>query len=373
MNILCYAPQMAAYGGMERHVCDLAAVFGSRGHRVTLLTTSNSLGIPLREILSSRGVALKELPQSRGRAGRFQKFVWLARESLRQKSVPWDVIYTNGQSALARLPWLAARAHTRIVHHHHTAADAGEQATWSRGFRRVLQAAPELVACSHATQRALNAALSRDDVRFLPYLTSAPVAASEVTDRRYARGMHLHFGFTGRLVAEKGIQQICELSRRPLLADITWHLHGAGHAFPPEYFSGYANVAYHGPYKGTEQHAKILQNLDAVVLFSTHNEGMPLSLIEAMSAGLPWIATDRGGTREMAVSPPNSLVVSHPATLEMLATAVREMANRIQQGRTSRVAQRLAYDGLFSPAVVSAAWCDYLERKPAAAARLAAA
>ena len=48
MNVLIYVPQMAAYGGMERHVCSLAASLARQGHCVVLLTTSNSLGPELR-------------------------------------------------------------------------------------------------------------------------------------------------------------------------------------------------------------------------------------------------------------------------------------------------------------------------------------
>lgn len=361
MNILAYAPQMAAFGGMERHVCDLACVLATRGHRVRLLTTSNSLATSWRDKLAASGVSLGELSRARGQSGRWRKSLWLFREALRSRATRWDLIYTNGQSALARLVWLPARPQTRIVHHHHTAADSAEQATWSPGFRRVLARAPELVACSRSTKEALQRAVGREDVRYLPYLTSAPVDGSAVRDRSYAPNSRLHFGFTGRLVAEKGIDQICTLSRRPELADITWHIHGAGPAYPPEFFSAFPRVIYHGAYSGAAQQAEVLQGLDALVLFSTHNEGMPLSLIEAMSAGLPWIATDRGGTRELAVSPVNSRVVAHPATPETLASAVREMADRLHRNVTSRVEQRRVYDGLFSPPVVSEAWCDYLE------------
>lgn len=363
MNILVYAPQMAAYGGMERHVCDLACVLAGRDHQVTLLTTSNSLATTLRERLHAQAVTLRELRRSRGHAGRLEKSVWLLREVMRSEAVRWDLIYTNGQSALARVVWLAARPHTRVVHHHHTAADPAEQATWSRAFRGVLERASEVVACSRATQQALSGALHREDVQFLPYLTSAPVAAAAVHDRPIVPGARLHFGFTGRLVAEKGIDQICALSCSALLPDITWHIHGAGSAYPPGFFRDFPNVVYHGPYSAGPQQAELLQNLDALVLFSSHNEGMPLSLIEAMSAGLPWIATDRGGTREMAVDPANALVVPAPASLNALAVAVRELADRIRNGRTSRVAQRRVYDEFFSPAVVSAAWCDYLEAR----------
>jgi len=363
MNILIYVPQMAAFGGMERHVCDLAVVLASREHAVRMLTTSNSLSPELRRGLTERGITLRELARSRGRAGRWLKGVWLLREALRSETTRWDLIYTNGQSALARVAWFAARPHTRIVHHHHTAADAREQATWSASFRRVLKRAPEIVACSRATQQALSRALHRKDIKYHPYLTTTPVAAESVRDHIPASDAKLHFGFTGRLVAEKGIAAICALSRLEPLADITWHIHGAGAAFPPDYFLDYPNVVYHGPYSNGPQHADTLLALDALVLFSSHNEGMPLSLIEAMSAGLPWIATDRGGTREMAVSENNCLVIEPSPSLETMADAVRKMANRIRQGATSRREQRRTYDRIFSPPVVSHAWCNYLEAR----------
>ncbi len=363
MKILFYAPQMAAFGGMERHVCDLAGVLSSRGHSVTLLTTSNSLGPELRSSLAASGVSLRELARRRGAAGKVTKGLWLLRESLRREPQPWDLIYTNGQSALARLPWLAARAHTRIIHHHHTAADVAEQTTWSGGFRRVLRDAPEIVACSRATQQAIAQAIGRNDVGYLPYLTRCPVDAAQVADRAITPDANLNFGFMGRLVAEKGIAHVCELSQRSDLRGITWHIHGAGPHFPPAYFRDFPNIVYHGAYTSGADQAEILQRLDALVLFSTHNEGMPLSLIEAMSAGLPWIATDRGGTREIALAPENCIVVEQPHSPATLASAVARMAARIRRGATSRLAQRAAYDRAFSPSVVTAAWCSYFERR----------
>lgn len=368
MNILIYVPQMAAFGGMERHVCDLARVLASREHRVKLITTSNSLSSELRTALTEKGITLRELARSRGSAGKLLKGVWLIREALRSDSTRWDLIYTNGQSALARVAWFAARPHTRIVHHHHTAADKKEQSTWSGSFRKVLQLAPEIVACSRATQQALGSALGRDDIKYYPYLTSSPVAAIAVKDRIPPLNAKLHFGFTGRLVAEKGIATICSLSQRPALSDIRWHIHGAGAAFPPEYFQRFPNVIYHGPYSNGPQQADILQKLDALVLFSSHNEGMPLSLIEAMSAGLPWIATDRGGTREMAISETNCLVASPSPSEDELANAVLTMADRIRQSVTSRVEQRRVYDRVFSPPVVAHSWCNYLEARELAPA-----
>lgn len=354
---------MAAYGGMERHICSLAAAAAAEDHEVTLLTTSNSLGPDLREEMNSPLITLRELDIGRGAAGKLTKLAWLVRETLRLKRKSWDIVYTSGQSALARTVWAAASGKSRIIHHHHTAADAGEQQSWSVHFRKVVKLAPELIGCSRTTADALNRAAGRTDATFLPYLTRCPVAESQVIDSEAQST--LNFGFLGRLVTEKGIDIMCRLSQDPVLSDIKWHLHGESPAFPPSYFKDFPNITYHGAYRGTAAQAAILLALDATVLFSTHNEGMPLSLIEAMSAGLPWIATDRGGTREMSVTPDNSIVIPHPANDADIRQGILEMASRIRSGKTSRILQRKAYNAHFAPDHVSRLWLDYFRSKPA--------
>ena len=359
MNFLFYVPQMAEYGGIERHVCSLAAAAAAQGHTVRFLTTSNSLGPELRRELDHPLISFRELGRPRGSAGALAKIVWLLNEVRRGRGQAWDVIYTNGQSALSRLVWGAAGSGTRIVHHHHNAADEREQKTWSPAFRRVLQRAPHLIGCSLATCAALDAAVGRTDARFLPYLTAQPVHASRISERAATRP--LRFGFCGRLIPEKGIDLILALARDDALRDIEWQIHGSGDAYPPSRFSGISRVTYHGAYQSGEEYARVLLALDAAVLFSTHNEGMPLSLIEAMSAGLPWIATDRGGTRELATSAADSLVAPASASLPELSNRVRALADRILAGTTSRQRQRSHYDQRFAPPVVADLWLTYLQ------------
>jgi glycosyltransferase involved in cell wall biosynthesis len=355
---------MAAYGGMERHVCMLAQEAAARGHHVRLLTTSDSLNTDARSSLESAGIDFRELSRPRGEASKLQKLLWLWRETFRARSTRWDLIYTNGQSALADIVWRAAHRGTRLIHHHHTAADAAEQATWARGFRRVLARAPEIVACSEATRIGIERALNRTGVRFLPYFTTCPVAREQVHEPAPAGGRPLHFGFLGRLVSTKGIDTVCALSRRPELSGVLWHIHGEGPEYPETYFAAFPNIHYHGPYRDSFRHGEILRSLDAVALFSMHNEGMPLSLIETMSAGLPWIATDRGGTRELARVPGSCVVLDHPCTTDAAAAGVAGLAERIRTGKISRLAQREIYDRFFAPAVVSRQWFDYFENAP---------
>ena len=267
MNLLFYVPQMAAYGGMERHVCVLAQEAAARGHRVRFLTTSDSLNAPARSALAAAGIDFRELAQPRGQASKLQKLLWLWRETLRACSTKWDLIYTNGQSALASIVWKAARSATRIVHHHHTAADAGEQASWAPGFRRVLERAPEIVACSEATRAGIEHAINRHTgVRFLPYFTACPVTREQVVDPTPDATRPLAIGFLGRLVSTKGIDILCALSLRPELAGVLWHIHGEGPGYPESHFTAFPSIRYHGPYRDLARHGEILRSLDAVAL-----------------------------------------------------------------------------------------------------------
>jgi glycosyltransferase involved in cell wall biosynthesis len=353
---------MATYGGIERHVCMLAEEAIERKHQVRFLTTSNSLNDAARQRLLSRGVDFRELPQARDKTSTAAKILWLARETLAAKFGQWDLIYTNGQSALAAVVWRAGGRHTRIVHHHHTAADASEQKTWSKSFRNVLSQAPEVVGCSVATCENIATSNGRREIRFLPYFTACPVNQAEVKDYSYRPRQELNFGFIGRLVETKGIGTLCELSRHPDLASVVWHIYGAGPDYPESFFKTYPTIRYHGAYRDLAHYGEILRNLDAVVLFTKHNEGMPLSLIESMSAGLPWVASDKGGTRELASSLENCAVISDPNDQNEVRARTVSIIDRLYAGKTSRVAQRAIYDQRFAPQRVAEQWFAYFEK-----------
>lgn len=361
MNLLIYAPQMAAYGGMERHLCLVAEAMAGTGAHIAFVTTSNSLAPAWRERLRSGGVELHEMPAARGTANGRAKAWWLLRRSLALRRRRWDAIYTNGQGSLARILWLAARRGTRRIHHHHTAADDAEQRTWQPGFLRVLARAGELVGCSRFTASQLNAATGRSDARFLPYFTeTAFLAAPPATATPPPAGLPLRFGFLGRLVSTKGIETILRLAADPACAGIHWHIHGSGPDYPPELFANRPGVVYHGGYSNPAQQAAALTELDAVALFSVHNEGMPLSLIESMAAGLPWVASARGGTPELAESAPDCELVAHPDNYDECRSAVLALANRIRSLATSRSAQRGVWERRFAPPVVRTLWISYL-------------
>ncbi|HST14856.1 MAG TPA: glycosyltransferase [Gaiellaceae bacterium] len=111
-------------------------------------------------------------------------------------------------------------------------------------------------------------------------------------------------------------------------------------------------VADRVTFAGLVDHDQLLARLragdwDAIVLASssrgTEHEGIPVSLMEAMAAGVPVVATDSGATRELITDGAGLLVP--PSDREALAEALRhlgsdpELRARIGAAARARVAE----------------------------------
>lgn len=80
--------------------------------------------------------------------------------------------------------------------------------------------------------------------------------------------------------------------------------------------------------------APVLQASDAFVLPS-HNEGLSLSVIEAMATGLPVVTTNVGGHAEIITSPLEGWLIE-PRNVEQLVCALREVVSLSSSERASR-------------------------------------
>lgn len=98
-----------------------------------------------------------------------------------------------------------------------------------------------------------------------------------------------------------------------------------------------ARVAFVGWLSG-EAKRQALAAADFYVLPS-HNEGLPMSILEAMSFGLPVVATRVGGIPELVRDGVDGLLVA-PGDVEALATAIERVAGdaglRARMGRSAR-------------------------------------
>jgi glycosyltransferase involved in cell wall biosynthesis len=369
---LVYSPQFNTIGGVETHLVRLSCVLAKQNWHVTLVTTSGMLEKTRVAELSAAGVEFIA-PPGESALSVPRKAAWLASlVGTRLRRRHWDVIYTNAQGSLSWLLRPLKRRGTRLVHHYHTAGDERDEGTWGWLFPRWLSAVDEIVACSAATAQNLRRVLGdttgrdgRDKLRVIRYL-STDVTPMPNPPVREPNGK-LRFGFVGRLMRDKGIDVICRLSEDAALADIEWHIHGCGSDYDAAYFEKFPRVHYHGRYQGAAELSSILARLDALALFSIYQEGQPISLIEGMSAGLPWIATDQGGTRELMWSPTNCRLIGASCDYDEARCAVLDLAQAIRDGKTSFAAQRRAYDDHLAPATVGERWMEFLAQDTAPA------
>jgi glycosyltransferase involved in cell wall biosynthesis len=352
MRLLTLIPGNLAYGGIELHAVALCAAMARAGHESTLVTTGVALAEHLRAQLTQSGVRLRAFPWRGSRLEQPLKLGWPHWLARRERA---DLIYTNGLGASASILWRALRPGGRRVHHFHTACEDWEARTWPPAVRRVLEQVPELIGCSHYTARALNHFLGRSDARFLPCITRRVPHV----EREPRAVPPLRFGFVGRPTQLKGVDLLLAASQRPELADIAWELHGEGPEFPAEKYRDHSRVTFFGGYSSLDELARRLARLDAVVLPTRQTEGRPISLMEAMGAGLPWVAAPRGGIGEMAPSPADAELLPGDAALETFVVACRRLADRILRGETDPARIRAHYEKEFAPERVTEQWLRF--------------
>lgn len=351
-KLLVFCTQMGETGGIENHVVRFCEALGSEAFEVTLLCPSYGLGRSLRARMEPHLKNLYVLVSDDGeRRSLADRVKWLSLQLISLRKSTYEAVYINGQGSL---PYYIAKflgkGNARIVVHHHSAGDAQEIETWPRLYRHLLQSADEVIACSRTNQASIQQCLQRK-VRVIYCFTDpvTPLAHPQ-------SGAELHFGYFGRLIPEKGIETILKLAEDPTLESVHWHIWGALGRYQAVDFKGKERLTYHGAFETRDGLTTALSVLDAFVLFTQHNEGLPLVLLEAMSAGVPWIAADRGGIRDIVVEPSHTCLLAKDFSYEDASKATRDMADSIRGGRVSKDRLIEAYKGQFHPDTLTRQW-----------------
>jgi len=175
-----------------------------------------------------------------------------------------------------------------------------------------------------------------------------------------ATSSQLAFGFIGRLIPEKGVDTILRLSLEADLPNIHWHLWGSLDGYSTDFSSAYPNVTFHGLFDSRDGLNQAMDQLDAFTLFSTHREGLPLTLLEAMSAGVPWIASDRGGIRDLKINNTDTILLPQSFTYLDALDATRRMADSLHKKLIDPGALIKFYRSHFDPEVISEQWRELL-------------
>ena len=180
----------------------------------------------------------------------------------------------------------------------------------------------------------INIVLNEDSLKFMSNMVTAehfpPVLVPNFIDDdvfayraggRQAARERLRILFVGWVTAMKGCREILEVARQlpeadfaligPIMADMQTHLQRRP-----------ANVTLYG----TLEHLEVLREMCAsdVFLFPSYTEGFPNAVLEAMSVGLPVVATRVGAIPEMIEDGKGGLLFDH-ADVASLVRAIRTL------------------------------------------------
>ena len=146
--------------------------------------------------------------------------------------------------------------------------------------------------------------------------------------------------YLGKLCKDKGVYDIIEAAKYITNTDIMINLYGDGNIKELEKLITENNlqkkIKINGWISGNKKD-KVLQNSDILILPS-YNEGLPISILEAMAVGLPVISTPVGGIPEAIEDGLDGFLIQ-PGDYKALAKKIDLLANdkslREQMGQKS--------------------------------------
>ncbi|MEM6485479.1 MAG: glycosyltransferase family 4 protein [Pseudomonadota bacterium] len=350
-KVLLYCTQLLATGGIESHVKQFCFNLSATGVEVDLISPAGFVDSDNEKKLRE---ACRRVSFYRGK-NRWVRLPWLWLTILLANRRRYDTLYTNGQGAT--IGWVANLLVNRRkwVHHHHTSGDQEDRATWPKTYSRAMQTADSVIACSQNNADDISTALQRP-IKVIPCFSRG----LEYRHKNAPIDRALTFGYYGRLIKEKGIELLCSLSQDEALGGIEFHFWGAEDTYDRHYFHQFPRVTFHGSFHGNDELQKVVDSLDAFILASTHPEGLPISLLEVMSAGKPWIASDRGGVRDIACDTESTVLLPKNFDSNQLKKAILELARGIRSQKISGVAQTEYYRKFFSASAVGEQWKQHL-------------
>lgn len=358
-SILVFSTQITSAGGIENHLASLCKSLEGCGGSIVLLcpiySPSDRLDAIFRESCSTL-IVNQWLPPARLTS--FFKIGWLLAALAKLQRSSFCSIYINGQGSLAYfvMSYLSSCTNKSVIHHH-SSGESDDLESWPRLYTKAMKQSDTVICCSHSNADLVSSYLSRPVEVVYCYSSQCSPRQGQLT---ISSSEMLNFGFIGRLIPEKGIGTILKLSQDPDLDFISWHLCGPCVGYSKNDFALYPRVTLHEPYSTDEDRNSAYSRLDAFVLFTSHREGLPLCLLEAMSAGIPWIAADRGGIRDLYVSDDLTLIIPPCFTYEQAKSASLRLASHLRQSYFSRSPLVHSYKERFSSDVVAARWASLL-------------
>jgi glycosyltransferase involved in cell wall biosynthesis len=350
-SILVYSTQHMKIGGIESHLQEFCYSLNKKKVEIDLIVLNSEM-LPKTEEFYKK--TCRRFYGGKQRTTLF-RILWLCLIKVKLLGRRYNAIYTNGQGESIMLFAKMFGVGNNWIHHYHQSCEPEDQLTWGTSYRRSLKSANLLVACSKSIADKLYSSLSRP-VEVIPCFSKSV----SVKLRQEIKGDKLRLGYYGRLIPEKGIEILCRLSEDEDFRQVEFHIWGEGTSYPPDFFLAYSRICYHGPFSGEKELANAISSIDAYLLISKNPEALPIVLLEVMSAGLPWFATDRGGIPDIFHDNYTTRIIPASSDYNEIKIALLDFVTSIRNGNVNHAALQNAYQQKFSQEILTKTWLNKL-------------
>lgn len=347
----------APFGGLERVVLALAAGQHEKGCRVDVAAlVSNGSEPALLGELRAAGIAVSSIVTgSRSYGTQMRRIIDVAAE------IRPDVIHSHGY-----LPDVLVGVMRRQTFARATTVHGFTGGGWKNRLYEWLQVRAHrhfdsVVAVSeHIRDRLVRAGVPPDRVHVI---RNALPPSADVVSRANARASlrvpadAFSIGWVGRLSHEKGLDVL--IDALPALRDLPFHVTVVGDGQERPRLESRARdrgVSDRITFTGVVPDSGRLMRAFDVLVLSSRTEGTPMTLLEAMRAAVPVVATSVGGIPHVISSADGVLVP--PERPDVLADALRQTHNDrgAAAERASRAALKMQTEFACDP------WIDAYER-----------
>ena len=129
-QLLVFSTQLMETGGIESHILEFCDKLSATGVEITLIVPNFQMK-PFEENRLKQ--SCKKLIVNKGKAG-LRTMSWLFSKAFFMGFKTYDALYTNGQGESLAIFAALIKRKKYWVHHHHTAGDSNDQATWVTGI-----------------------------------------------------------------------------------------------------------------------------------------------------------------------------------------------------------------------------------------------
>jgi glycosyltransferase involved in cell wall biosynthesis len=345
IKILIFCPRLLDTGGIESHLKEFISSIQSTNIQLILWITDTRL------IASNKNWYKSHCDETYFQTKRKFSFIETIFLIIKLNFADINFFYSNGQGRSIFWIWKMLISVPKWIHHHHSSGDENDRKTWDASYMKALLYSNNLIVCSNKISEEVAQYLNRN-VQSIPCYSRQIVIENKTINEK-----KIKLAFIGRLIKEKGIDIISKLSNDLNDEGIEFHIWGKEEYYTQKHFDLYPNIKYHGSYNSLDGLNTVFNSIDGLILISTHSEGLPISLLEAQAAGIPWISSAIGGISDLKTNDDINFLIPQNATYDEIKELILKFKKSLIEYKSLPVIENIKnYELHYSNEAVSKLW-----------------